>query len=517
MKQIFAAWQRRRKRRRRPDVQITRAYAKFLKNEPRGPVTIEGPRISVILPVYNTQPAFLKAAINSIKAQTYRNWELCIADDASPTPYVALLVADLAGTERRIKRLRLAKNAGIAAATNQALTLATGEFVAFLDHDDILPPYALARVAAELADFPDTDMLFSDEDQLVHGKRAHPYFKPGWNPDLVFTQNLVSHLGVYRRSIVQLLGGMRREFSGSQDYDLALRAAAATTPDRIRHIPEILYHWRQHPESFSARRATQCRNAARAAVGSAVAAHAIAELSPDLPQYIHVIYPLPRTPPRVSLIQPRGAPPPAPEIQVPAEPWTDDPAQAPGDILVFLPSGVTPARHGWLAELVGQVLRPEIGCAGPLLLHPNGAVAHSGYVLHPDAIAQTLAPGSDPEDPGYFGHFWLCRTVSAIAREGMTVRREIFAELGGFDPRAGTYADVDFCLRLRERNLRTVFAPHARLQTTITAKPTPDPAGRAYMRERWLPLLARDPYLNPNLVIRDSNLALADPIKQRRK
>jgi GT2 family glycosyltransferase len=515
MKKIIRAWRRRQQRRKRPDVQVTRGYAKFLRNEPRGPLAIEGPRISVILPVYNTPPAFLRAAINSVKKQTYRNWELCIADDASPTPYVALLVADLAGTERRIKRLRLTKNQGISTATNEALTLATGDYVAFLDHDDILPPYALARVAAELTAFPDTDMLFSDEDQLVNGKRARPYFKPGWNPDLFNAQNLVSHLGVYRHAIVKQLGGMRREFAGSQDYDLALRVAAATTPDRIRHIPEILYHWRQHQGAFSARRAMQCRNAARAAVGAAVVSHAVAEANPDLPQYIRVIYPLPRTPTRISLIMPQGAVPPATEVLLPAEPWTSNPAEAPGDVLVFLPAGVTPARPGWLVELVGQALRPDVACAGPLLLRPDGGVAHSGYFLDPDHIAQTLAPGSDPEDPGYFGHFLLCRTVSAVAREGLTIRRDLFAELGGFDSRAGAYADIDLCLRATERGLRTVFAPYARLICGSPVPPASDKLARAYMRERWLPKLSRDPYLNPNLVVQDGNLALAPMTRQR--
>ncbi len=503
VKLIVGTWRKRQKRRLRPDVQVTRGYAKFLRNEPRGPLAIEGPRISVILPVYDTPPAFLRAAINAVKNQTYRNWELCIADDASPTPYLAHLVADLAGTERRIKRLRLAKNQGIAIATNEALTLATGDYVTFLDHDDVLPPYALARVAAELTAFPDTDLLFTDEDQLVNGKRAHPYFKPGWNPDLFHAHNLVSHLGVYRHSIVKQLGGMRREFAGSQDYDLALRVAAATTADRIRHIPEILYHWRQHASSFSSRRAIQCHNAARAAVAAAVATQAIAESNPDLPQYIRVIYPLPRPPPQISLIMPQGAAP-----YPGADPWHGNPAEAPGEILIFLPAGTTPARPGWLAELVGHALRPDIGCAGPLLLRPDGAVAHSGYVLDPNLVAQTLSPGSDPEDPGYFGHFWLCRTVSAVAREGLTIRRGLFTELGGFDPRAGAHADIDLCLRAAERGLRTVFAPYARLTCTTSVQLPVDQPGRAYMRQRWLPNLSHDPYLNPNLMLRDGNLSI---------
>jgi len=399
---------------------------------------------------------------------------------------------------------------GIAVATNAALALASGDFVALLDHDDELAPRALGRVAAELEAHPETDVVFSDEDQLVAGRRCRPYFKPGWNPDLMLSQNLVSHLGVYRRALVERLGGMRPDFVGSQDYDLALRATSAVPGERIRHVPEVLYHWRQHDGSYSARRAAQCQAAARAALASVLGEGAVVEANPDIPQWTRIGYLLRSPEPLVSLIVPAGAAAPADAGYGALEVCGDDPERARGEVLVFWGKGLLPARAGWLRELVSQALRPEVGCAGPRLERPDGRIAHAGFVLHPEEVAQTLAPCSDAGDPGYLGHFLLCRTVSAVALAGMAVRREVFMDLGGFDRRAGRFADVDFCLRLGELGLRCVWTPLARLRTRGLPRAGADAAGAAFMRERWGERLARDPYANPNLVVRAGNLELAE-------
>jgi hypothetical protein len=204
------------------------------------------PLISVAMPVCDPPEAYLREAIASVTGQLYPHWELCIADDASTAPHVGALLAEYAAGDPRIRIVRRGERGGIAAATNSALDLAGGEFVALLDHDDVLPEHALYLVAREIVLHPEADLIYSDEDKLDRkGRRCDPYFKSGWNPDLLLSQNTISHLGVYRTALVRELGGMRSEFDGSQDYDLALRVARASRPGAIRHIPHVLYHWRQ--------------------------------------------------------------------------------------------------------------------------------------------------------------------------------------------------------------------------------------------------------------------------------
>lgn len=204
------------------------------------------PTISVIMPAYNSDERFLREAIASVRGQLYPHWELCVADDASTAPHVWRVLQEEAARDSRIRIVRRPVNGHISAASNSALTLASGEFVALMDHDDLLAPHALYEVAAELEAHPDADMLFSDEDKIdATGRRREPYFKPGWNPELLLGQNLVKHLCVVRRGVLTQVGGFREGFEGSQDYDLVLRVSEATTADRIRHIPAILYHWRR--------------------------------------------------------------------------------------------------------------------------------------------------------------------------------------------------------------------------------------------------------------------------------
>ncbi len=462
----------------------------------------------MLLPVHNPPAVLLRAAFASVTAQTYQNWELCVADDAS-APDVSALVARHAGADPRIRSVRLPKNAGIAAATNAALGIAQGAFVALLDHDDLLAPHALSRVAGALAESPDLGVIFSDEDQLIGGRRCRPYFKPGWNPDLLLGQNLVSHLGVYRRALLERIGGLRAGFDGSQDYDLALRATAAITAGQIRHIPEILYHWRQHRSAFSARKLEACRVSALAALAEQLGPAGHPEPAPDQPLWTRITFAIPAPVPLLSLIVPNAAEAPADPLYPMAE-TVENAAAARGQVLVFLAPGLVPAAPGWLRELAGQALRPEIACAGGRVDQPNGCVAEAGGTLHPEEIVQTLR-AADPDDPGYLGQFQLARSVSAVSRACLAIRADLFREAGGFDPRAGAYADADLCLRLADKALRCVWTPHARLRyREATAPARPDAAGVAYMRQRWGKTLARDPYANPNLVIRAGKLGLSD-------
>ena len=228
----------------------------------------ERPIISVLMPAYNTDEGLLRQAITSVRSQLYPYWELCVADDASSSPHVASILAEAAAADARIRWVRREENGHIAEATNTALRLATGPFVALMDHDDLLAEHALYEVAVVLNAHPDADLIYTDEDQIDEaGQRHTPYFKPDWNYDLFLGHNMVCHLGVYRRSLVEQLGGLRVGFEGSQDYDLALRVAAATSPDRIHHIPAVLYHWQaQRRLVFFRIVLDRCTNAARRAV-----------------------------------------------------------------------------------------------------------------------------------------------------------------------------------------------------------------------------------------------------------
>jgi glycosyltransferase involved in cell wall biosynthesis len=227
------------------------------------------PLISVLMPVYNPDPVHLAAALDSVLGQIYPHWELCIADDASTDPAVQRMLADYAGRDRRIRLVTRPVNGHISAASNSALELATGEFTALLDHDDLLPAHALYRVAAELGHHGETDLIYSDEDKVDDdGRRHEPHFKSDWNPELFLSQNMISHLGVYRTELMRRAGGFRLGFEGSQDWDLALRVAELGTPARIRHIPHILYHWRVYRTSgsFSTDHAAKAAEAGRRAV-----------------------------------------------------------------------------------------------------------------------------------------------------------------------------------------------------------------------------------------------------------
>ena len=199
------------------------------------------PLISVVIAVYNTHEAWLRKAIDSVLRQLYPKWELCLADDHSSRPHVRPILREYAAGEPRIKLVFRDRNGHISAASNSALTLATGEFVALLDHDDELSEHALYMMVEELNQYPGAHLLYSDEDKIDHrGRRYGPHFKPDWNPDLFYSLNLVTHLAVYRRSLVEEVGGFREGLKGSQDYDLTLRVIERIPPAAIRHIPHIL-------------------------------------------------------------------------------------------------------------------------------------------------------------------------------------------------------------------------------------------------------------------------------------
>ncbi len=478
------------------------------------------PTLSVVMPVFNPDPAWLDAAIGSVRAQLYPHWQLCIADDGSTRDGVAACLHAACAAEPRIALTRLPENRGIAAASNAALALATGAFVALMDHDDLLPEQALYRVAATLEEHPDADLIYSDEDQIdATGARCMPYFKPDWSVELMRGHNLVSHLGVYRRDLLTRLGGLREGFDGSQDYDLALRVADASTPARIRHIPAILYHWRQDAGSFSKARLERCVVAARRAITEHLAraglgGRAVCEPLPLVPAWTRMRLSLPDPAPRVTVIMPtrNGAAllrraahgvlhetDYAPLDLLIVDNGSDAPdakallaalaadarvsvlacpgpfnfsalnnqaaAAARGDYLLLLNNDIEITHPDWLAALIGHASLPGVGAVGARLLYPDRRVQHAGVVLGVGGVANHFCLHEAADSPGYFGAPLLTREVCAVTAACLAVRATHYREIGGMDAEnlAVAFNDVDFCLRLREAGLRNLFVAEAEL------------------------------------------------------
>ena len=482
------------------------------------------PTLSVVMPAYDTDERLLREAIASVRAQLYPHWELCVADDASPGDRVWSILQAAAAEDPRIRIVRRETNGHISAASNSALALATGEFVALMDHDDLLAEQALYEMAAEIEAHPDAELIYSDEDKIDEaGHRFDPHFKTGWNPELLLGQNMVKHLAVIRRDLLTRLGGLREGFEGSQDFDLALRAAEAIPASRIRHVPAILYHWRQRTEagSFSETELERCRDAARRAVAEHLArtgaAGAVVEPLANAPAYLNVKRALPAPAPLVSIIVPTRDRPellkrciegvlkrtkykPFELIIVDndsVEPATHAlfrkfardrrvrilpapgpfnysainnmaVAQARGEILLLLNNDVTVMEPGWLSEMVAQAARPEVGAVGAALLYEDGRVQHGGVVLGVGAdepVAGHLYAGARSMEKSYFNHLRLARTVSAVTAACLAMRKSVFLEAGGFDEQnlAVAFNDVDLCLKIGALGYQLIWTPRATL------------------------------------------------------
>jgi GT2 family glycosyltransferase len=478
------------------------------------------PLISIIMPAYETPEWALWEAIDSIRNQLYPYWELCIADDASMAPHVDEILRQAATKDPRIKWLRRETNGHISAASNSALSLATGEFVALMDHDDLLPQHALYEVLVSLNKDPTLDIIYSDEDQIDRkGRRSLPYFKTDWNIDLLLGHNMISHLGVYRRTLLEHVGGFREGFEGSQDYDLALRCADATIPDRIHHIPSVLYHWRRDygPASFSEGKLDECSEAALRAVSDHLdrrRERGKAIPHPVLPKWSRVVRTVPSPAPLVTLIVPTHdradllamcadgllKKTDYPEIELLIiDHASEQPAtfalfeklkldsrvriishkgpfnysainnmavaKARGSIIGLINNDIDVINPDWLSEMVSLASLNSVGAVGAKLIYPDGRVQHGGIVLGVGGIANHFNHALSRWAMGYFGRNLLTSSVSAVTGACLVVRKSVFEEVGGLNeidlPVA--FNDVDFCLKLRNKGYRNIWTPHAEL------------------------------------------------------
>ncbi|MEP3113089.1 glycosyltransferase [Nisaea sp.] len=518
------------------------------------------PLVSIILPTYNANLDWLSQAIASVTSQSYGNWELCIADDASTDSAVRLWL-DSIEKDDRIKITFRPENGHISAASNSALALATGEFVTFLDHDDQLHPHALAAVVAQLNKAPDLDLVYTDEDKIdENGNRFSPNFKSDWNPDLLLSQNYICHLAVYRRALVEKVGGLREGYEGAQDYDLALRVSENTT--RIAHIPNILYHWRAVSGStaLAAGEKDYAHERSKQVLADALERRSVdAEvLETGIGAYHRVRYALPGTPPRVTVIIPTRD-----QVQLMETCIggllndTDYPdleilivdndsqlsetraffdrvrsdtvrildypgafnyaainnfaaKQATGEVLVLLNNDIEVIHPDWLSELVSHALRPGIGAVGARLYYPDDHVQHDGIIVGMGGVAGYAHPRLERSASGAFGGSRIIRNYSAVTAAVLAIRKEIFEEVGGLDEinLAIAFNDVDFCLRIQEAGYRNLYTPFAELYHHESVSrghdTTPEKAARfereaLYMKERWAALIENDPCYNPNL------------------
>lgn len=530
------------------------------------------PVVSVVVPTYRSDPTTLRSALDSVVQQLYPDWQLCVCDDASGDPATAAVLAEYEA-HPQVVVVRRTENGGIARATNDALAAATGDLVAFLDHDDVLAPHALYLVALEVLRHPETDVVYSDEDKLdAEGRRWEPHFKPQFDPDLLLAQNYLNHLTVVRRSLLTEIGGLRTDLEGAQDHDLVLRATARAR--EVRHVPFVLYHWRQHAGSgtFSEAQLDRATDAMARVVQEAVTPQGgVVEPSPWVRRWNRVVWPLPEPAPEVTVVVPtrdrlellreclRGllehTDYPALSVLVvdndSAEPATlayleqvqrDDrvrvlPSPGPfnysalnneavraasSPLVLLLNNDVVVRDPGWLREMVSQAVRPDVGVVGARLLYADERVQHAGVVLGIGGVAGHSHKYANPLDTGYFGRPVLAHGVSAVTGACLLTHRELFLSLGGLDEvdLSVAFNDVDYCLKVRASGRRVVYTPYAELFHLESAsrglEESPAQIARfnresAVMRERWGSWLRDDPAYNPNLSDTHEDFRLAVP------
>jgi O-antigen biosynthesis protein len=476
------------------------------------------PLISILLPVYNTPRAHLESAIRSVIDQSYQKWELCISDDASASTEVREVLDAFANSDQRIKVSYRPSNGHIAANSNSALALASGEYVALLDHDDVLAQQALFWFVREIQDHPGAEILYCDEDKLdENGRRNSPLFKPDWNPAMIMAQNYVCHLTMYRRRLIERVGGFRVGFEGSQDLDLLLRCAELIDPGNIRHIPRLLYHWRADSGSTASEVGLEAKPYAWEAGARAIQQHldrtqVHASVKSVIGQYYRVEYAKPRQPPKVAIVIPTAlkmdvasrciasilkvSTYPDFEVivmvdeihvqtaaqrkfleQVKTDPrvrvvtYQDQPfnysrtnnravALSDAPVICLLNDDVEVITKDWLEKLVARVQLTGVGAVGPMLYYPHDCIQHAGVVLGVGGVAGHQFLNMPRGNPGYFGRAMLEQDLSCVTAACMVIRRETFDSVGGFNEKlAVAFNDVDLCIRVRRQGWRILWTP----------------------------------------------------------
>ncbi|MBE9236226.1 glycosyltransferase [Anabaena aphanizomenioides LEGE 00250] len=528
------------------------------------------PVISVIMPVYNTPKDFLKKAIDSVLNQIYPYWELCIADDASTKPYIQEILQEYIARDKRIKVAFRKENGHISKSSNSAIELASGEYIALLDHDDLLTTHALYEVVKLLNNYPEADMIYSDEDKINEEEKLQdPYFKPDWCPDSFLSRMYTCHLGVYRRDLVKEIGGFREGYEGSQDYDLVLRLTEKT--DKIFHIPNILYHWRIHAEStaqnistknyatIAAQRAIKDALERRGEPGKVIpvaCGHHIVRYEIKHHDLVSIIIPTKNLGNILNtclksifekttysnyevLVIDNGST--EKETKEIIELWKikepqrfrceilDIPfnfskinnyavKQTKGKYLLFLNNDTEVINNDWLDGMVEQAQRNSIGAVGALLLYPDNTIQHAGVVRGIGGVAGHSHKYFVGDSYGYFNQLKTVNNYSSVTGACLMCRREVFEEVGGFEESlAVAFNDIDLCFKFLEKGYINVYLPHVKLyhyeSKSRGYEDTPEKQERfsnevKYMQSKWQKIIDYDPCYSPNLTRQTEDYAI---------
>jgi O-antigen biosynthesis protein len=532
------------------------------------------PLVSIIMPTYNSPLNFLAQAIESVQAQVYPHWQLCIADDASSDKRVQAFLEDAAAKDSRISVVLRGQNGHISESSNSALAIAKGEWVALLDHDDLLHPLALYELVKCLQQQPEANIVFSDEDKVdEQGARFGPYFKTDYNPELMWAQNMISHLGCYRKSVLDEVGGFRKGFEGSQDYDLALRVIQRSSASQIVHIPKVLYHWRAISGStalapsekpyaeIASRKALQEHLAAiqmPAWVGASPEVASMNRVRPELIETAPLVSILIPTKDRIDLlrqcidsIQTKSS---YPHFEILVINNNSEQAEsfdyfarlktlgvqvldypkpfnfsainnfaaqhAAGEYLCLMNNDIEIQTPDWMEEMLSFAQLAKAGAVGARLWYPgSGGLQHGGVIVGMGGVAGHAYVGLAKSEKGYFGRPVLHHRCSAVTAACLMIKKSTYFAVNGMDEGlAVAFNDVDFCLRLGQAGFHCVYTPHAEMTHHESASRGDDlsDANRerfmgeeAFMKSRWGQQLLADPCYSPNLSLDHSDFRMA--------
>lgn len=518
------------------------------------------PKISVLVPVYKPDPQFFEQCLRSVEQQIYENWELCIVDDQSNDSRLTAIIDEV--RRRHPNKVKFGSNqvnSHISVTSNHCLDLATGDYVALLDHDDRLYPNALAEIVRYILLRNEPEILYSDERTIdAQGEKLHQaYYKPDWSPFMHLSVNYTTHLSVYRTQLIRDIGGFRQGFEGSQDHDLMLRAVEATSKP-IVHVPFCLYQWRAHAASTASTVAAKpyAAIAGEKAVGEALARRnrpAKVEYEPHTYHY-RLKFELPKPPPLVSIVIPScdkvdflRACLESIESKTSYENWeiiisdngsketathdlykewrgklsgrfrtlvqprpfnfakqiNDGVRAASGEFVLLLNNDTEIVTPEWMEEMLQLAQFPEVGAVGAKLLFDDDTVQHAGVITIPLEIAVHIGFERPANDNLYCNVLNTLHECVAVTAACLLISKEKFQRLGGLNEALlpNGYGDLDFCLRLREQGFSNLFTPYARLihHESKTRGKTIENFEIFYLRERWANSLLRDPYLNHNL------------------
>ncbi len=529
------------------------------------------PLISVIMPVYNTPEKYLRLAAESVLKQLYDNWELCVTDDASTENHVWKVLSEYASKDTRIKIFQRKSNGHISRATNDALSMAKGDFIGFLDHDDELSPFALYEVVKTVNQY-NPDVIYSDEDFIdKKGRAIHVHFKPDYSPDLLNCHNYITHFLVVKRSRFLEVGGLKPEYDGAQDYDLLLRLLERTS--KVYHIPKVLYHWRMIKTSTSFNQDSKgyANSAGKAALEKSIRRREIeGEVQyTNTKFFYHVKYLLSQQP-LISIIIPfkdqheytkkcihsvlknsryknfeiigisnNSEENTTFEMMKQLEKADERirffklnipfnyskinnyaASLASGSHLVLMNNDIEIITDKWIEALLEHSQRDEIGAVGAKLYYPNDTVQHAGVILGIAGFAGHSHRHAKRNSPGYFNRLNCIQNISAVTGALLMVKKELYERVGGLDEDNLGIAlnDVDFCLKLRKINLLNIFTPFCEAYHFESAsrgyEDSPEKISRfecekKYFQNKWQKYLSKgDPYYNCNLTLSYEDFSL---------